>query len=113
MTFQEASRAYHIPKDILREYEKLCVENKFTVSNEFTDVDLERLGLVVTLRDAGFDNEQIGTYMQLFVQGERTRAERLRMLNEKRRDMLDEIHLCERQLDRLDYLRYEIQKFVG
>ena len=32
------------------------------------------------------------------------------MLNEKRSGTLDEIHFKERQLDRLDYLRYEMQK---
>ena len=32
------------------------------------------------------------------------------MLEEKRKNALDEIHFKEKQLDRLDYLRYKIQK---
>lgn len=36
--------------------------------------------------------------------------ERLRMLNRKRESTLDELHFRERQLQRLDYLRHEIQK---
>ena len=32
------------------------------------------------------------------------------MLNEKRNGTLDEIHFKEKQLDRLDYLRFEIKK---
>ena len=36
--------------------------------------------------------------------------EQLRMLDQKRTATLDEIHFCERQLERLDYLRHEIRK---
>lgn len=35
---------------------------------------------------------------------------RLAILNARRNAMLDEIHFREKQLDRLNYLRYEIQK---
>ena len=48
--------------------------------------------------------------MKLFLAGDSTQEERLRMLNKKRNGTLDEIHFKERQLDRLDYLRYEIRK---
>ena len=48
--------------------------------------------------------------MRLELEGDSTNARRMLMLGEKRRGMLDEIHFREKQLDRLDYLRYEIQK---
>ena len=48
--------------------------------------------------------------MRLLLQGKSTEEERMKMLNEKRNGTLDEIHWKERQLDRLDYLRFEIQK---
>lgn len=38
-----------------------------------------------------------------------TRAERLRMLERRRSAALDEIHLRERQLQRLDYLRHKMR----
>ena len=48
--------------------------------------------------------------MKLLLVGESTQQERMRMLNEKRNGTLDEIHFKEKQLDRLDYLRFEIKK---
>lgn len=42
--------------------------------------------------------------------GEATAAERMRILNQKRKRILDEIHIQEGQLEQLDYLRYKIQK---
>ena len=44
------------------------------------------------------------------MQGEATEPGRLVILNARRNAMLDEIHFREKQLDRLNYLRYEIQK---
>ena len=44
------------------------------------------------------------------MQGEATDPGRLAILNVRRNAMLDEIHSREKQLDRLNYLRYEIQK---
>ena len=48
--------------------------------------------------------------MRLLLKGKFTEKERLKMLSEKRSGTLDEIHFKEKQLDRLDYLRFEIQK---
>lgn len=44
------------------------------------------------------------------MQGEATEPGRLTILNARRNAMLDEIHFREKQLDRFNYLRYEIQK---
>lgn len=44
------------------------------------------------------------------MQGEATEPGRLAILNARRNAMLEEIHFREKQLDRLNYLRYEIQK---
>lgn len=44
------------------------------------------------------------------MQGEATESGRLAILNARRNAMLDEIHFREKQLERLNYLRYEIQK---
>lgn len=64
----------------------------------------------MTLHDIGFANDEIERYMRLLMKGESTEEERMKMLNEKRNGTLDEIHFKERQLARLDYLRYEIKK---
>ena len=113
MTIYEASERYNIPLEILREYESwgLCgAVKKVMGAWQYDDIDLERLSLIMTLHDIGFATEEIENYMKLLVEGEDSDAARLQMLNQKRSNMLDEIHFREKQLDRLNYLRYEIQK---
>ena len=105
MTRQEASERYHIPLSILREYESwgLCGPDGYG------DADLERLSTVLTLRDVGFTAEEIRAYMQLLGEPDSAQA-RLRMVEEQRGAMLEEIHAHERRLAQLDYLRHAIRK---
>lgn len=113
MTIYEASERYNIPLEILREYESwgLCgAVKKVMGSWQYDDSDLERLSLIMTLHDIGFASDEIENYMRLLLQGEATEPGRLAILNARRNAMLDEIHFREKQLDRLNYLRYEIQK---
>lgn len=113
MTIQEASEKYNIPIKILREYERwgLCGEVKKVMGAwRYDDSDIERLSVIMTLHDVGFTSEEIEKYMTLLLQGESSEKERLKMLGDRRHATLDEIHFKEKQLDRLDYLRFEIQK---
>ena len=116
MTIHEASEKYNIPIKILREYESwgLCGEVKKVMGSwRYDDSDLERLGTIMTLHDIGFTNTEVERYMKLLLQGESGENERLKMLESKRNGTLDEIHFKERQLDRLDYLRYEMKHSGG
>ena len=113
MTINEASERYKIPIKILQEYESwgLCGEVKKVMGSwHYDESDIERLSTIMTLHDIGFTNDEIEKYMRLLLREESTEKERLKMLCDKRNGTLDEIHFKERQLDRLDYLRYEIQK---
>ena len=113
MTIQEASERYHIPMKILKEYESwgLCGEVKKVMGAwQYDESDIERLSTIMTLHDIGFTNKEVEQYMKLLLMGKSTEQERMKMLNQKRSGTLDEIHFKEKQLDRLDYLRYEIQK---
>lgn len=92
MTIDEMSRCCGIPLKTLREYE---------------DTDPERLGVLITLHTIGFENSEIETYLSLLGR-EDSDSQRLRMLQRKRRSLLDEIHLLEKKLSHLDYLRYNI-----
>ena len=116
MTIQEASERYHIPMHILREYESwgLCGAVKKVMGDwQYDDADLERLSTIMTLHDIGFSVEKVEASMRLLLEGEYTAAQRLSMLEKKRRAALEEIHFKERQLQRLDYLRHEIRKIRG
>lgn len=113
MTMKEASKRYNIPIKILKEYESwgLCgAVKKVMGAWQYDDQDLERLSMIMTLHDIGFDSSEVETYMRLMLEGEGTQPQRIAMLNKKRGKTLDEIHLKEKQISSMDYLRYEMQK---
>ncbi len=113
MTINEASERYSIPIEVLREYESwgLCGEVKKVMGAwQYDESDIERLGMIMTLHDIGFTNAEIEEYMRLLLRGEATEAERSRILRQKRDNTLDEIHFREKRLDRLDYLRHQIEQ---
>lgn len=115
MTKQEASKHFNIPIRILDEYERwgLCSAVKKVMGKwQYDDSDLEKLSLIMTLHDVGFNSKEIEIYMRLLLNDKDTDKKQLDMLNEKRDDILDRIHFREKQLERLDYLRYEINKSI-
>ena len=81
---------------------------KVMVAWRYDDNDIERLSTIMTLHDIGFTTDEVEKYMRLLLQGKSTEKELLKMLNDKRNGTLDEIHFKERQLDRLDYLQFEM-----
>lgn len=64
----------------------------------------------MTLTDIGFTIVEIKEYMGLQLSPEKTKQERLAMLERRRQESLDKIHTKEIRLNRLDYLRPEILK---
>lgn len=112
MTIEEVMRQYNIPEKILKEYESfgLCDAVRNVMEDwQYDDRDLERLSMIMTLHDIGFRSEEVKYYMRLLIAGDQTGDERMRMLNQKREEALDEIHFREKQMERMDYLRYEIR----
>ena len=113
MTIDEASKQYCISIKILKEYESwgLCgAVKKVMGAWQYDDTDIERLSTIMSLHDIGFTSQEVETYMRLLLEQEGTDRARLRMLDEKRRAALDDIHFREKQLERLDYLRHELRK---
>lgn len=113
MTMKEASEQYKIPIKILKEYEKweLCgAVKKVMGAWQYDDQDIERLSMIMTLHDMGFNSSEVETYMRLSLEGDHTEPERIAMLNRRRGKTLDEIHFKEKQIAHMDYLRYEMQK---
>lgn len=94
MTIDEVSRCCGIPLKVLQEYD---------------NADPERLSVLITLHQIGFESAEIEAYMKL-LEKEDSDGQRLRILERKRRSLLDEIHFQEKQLSQLDYLRYSIRK---
>lgn len=113
MTMREASERYKIPLKILKEYEKweLCgAVKKVMGAWQYDDQDIERLSMIMTLHDIGFNSSEVETYMRLALEKAYTEPERIAMLNKRRGETLDEIHFKEKQIANMDYLRYEMQK---
>lgn len=116
MTRQEISRRYQIPLDVLLEYEEwaLCGADKRMGDDwQYDDSDLERLSMVMTLLGIGFRVREAEAYLRLAQEGEHSGAQRLRMLEERRSAILEEIHCKERQLQRLDCLRHALRTARG
>lgn len=113
MTIYEASERYNIPIEILKLYESwnLCGVVKDVMDEwQYDDTDLERLSLIMALHDIGFSNNEIESYMRLLLEDNQSDISRLKILDKKRDDVLRDIHIREKQLQRLDYLRYHIRK---
>ena len=99
--------------EVLREYERwgLCGVVKTVMGAwQYDDEDIERLSMIMTLHDIGFDNGQVERYMRLMLEERNSEEKRMRMLELLRDSTLDEIHVKQKQLDRMDYLRYKLQQ---
>ena len=115
MTMDEVGRQYQIPRNILEEYERWggCHGGRNVMGAwQYDDQDIERLSLIMTLHDMGFNNSEVETYMRLTLEGDHTGSERIAMLNRRRDRTLDEIHFKEKQIAHMDYLRHEMQKSI-
>ena len=102
MTKQEVYEKYNIPMELLNKYERIF---KRTYYN---DDDLEKLSMIMTLYDIGFNDEEAEHYINLYLSDKDTAKERTAMLTKKRESTLDDIHSKQKQLDSIDYLRYKI-----
>ena len=116
MTITEVSEKYKIPIALLQRYaaEKTDAKGKDKKQGQadsyrFTDNDIEQLSVRMTLQDIGFAEEEIDAYLRLRKDGENAAAACLIMLNKLRSRTLDMIHGKEKALERIDYLRYELQ----
>lgn len=75
----------------------------------YHEEDIERLSLIITLHDIGLTGQEVELYMRLSDGGTATKQQRLAILNKRRVEALDEIHVREAQLIRLDNLRRNVQ----
>ena len=115
MTIDDASKKYCIPIKILKEYENmgLCGSVKRVMGAwQYDDQDIERLSMIMTLHDTGFSKDDIDENMQLLISG-KNNDDCMKILNEKIQHTLDKIHILEKRLDNLDYLRNEMKNHIN
>ncbi len=68
----------------------------------------ERSKLLRNLEDAGCDETLIRQFMQCGK--EENSSGQIRLLKMHRRDLLSSLHVCQSQIDCLDYLLHQMQK---
>lgn len=104
MTIEEAGKRVPIDMDTLRSYEKqglLRLENLDTAqaAKELQDVqDIDSLARI------GVGLEELKRLKALMDQGASTVEEQIRLLKRCRFQMLDDIHVRQQSLDRIDYM---------
>lgn len=99
MNREEIILRYQLSEDLLDAYLALG----------FQENNREDLELWMTLKQIGFDQSEMKTYMLLSKQAERTQGCRLKMLQNQRAKLLDEIHRRQACLDKVDYLKHMLQ----
>ena len=117
MTANEMKNRYGIPDEILEEYHKweLCDAVRMVIGDvlendyhKYSDKDLERVGMIMALHDIGFEADEVRDYMKYELQKKDTTSTQVKMLQELRKRTLDDIHLKEKQLERIDYLKHKL-----
>lgn len=119
MTIKEVSEKFGISQDTLRYYEKIGAIPPVTRTKggirDYTEADIGWVELAVCMRSAGLPVEAITEYVRLCREGNSTVPERLQLLVEQRKALLEQKAQIESALDRLDYKisRYEIAAKTG
>lgn len=104
MRIKEVSKRFNVSITALRYYEKVGLfedVNRVNGIREYEDKDIERLSLILTLKNIGLSNETILKYIELNEQGAHTKLERQKLL--------DSIHNQQKNIDSLDYLIYQLK----
>lgn len=119
MTIKEVSEKFGISQDTLRYYEKIGAIPPVTRTKggirDYTEADIGWVELAVCMRSAGLPVEAITEYVRMCREGNSTVSERLQLLVEQRKALLEQKAQIESALDRLDYKisRYEIAAKTG
>lgn len=113
MNKKEVSQKYRIPVEVLDEYESwgLCNVVKYVMGEwQYDNQDLERLSTIMALHDVGFSNKEVENYMRLLLETDDSKKKIIELLNNRREKKLQQIHLQEKQLERIDYLKFKMRK---
>ena len=106
-SIQEVSRKTGLTAHTLRYYEKEGLLNGVERSQggfrQYTDEDLERLGLICCLKNTGMSIQEIARFVQLTREGEHTLEERVKLLREHRERVLARMEEMQKHLDKVTW----------
>ena len=106
-SIQEVSKKTGLTAHTLRYYEKegliSGVERTQGGFRQYTDEDLERLGLICCLKNTGMSIQEIARFVQLTHEGDHTLEERVELLRTHRENVLARIAEMEKHLEKVTW----------
>ena len=106
-TIQEVSKKTGLTAHTLRYYEKegllSGVERTQGGFRQYTDEDLERLGLICCLKNTGMSIQEIARFVKLTHEGDHTLEERVELLREHRERVLERMAEMQEHLDKVTW----------
>ena len=106
-SIQDVSNKTGLSTHTLRYYEKegliSGVERSQGGFRQYTDEDLERLGLIRCLKNTGMSIQEIARFVQLTHEGEHTLEERVKLLREHRDRVLERMAEMQEHLDKVTW----------
>ena len=106
-SIQEVSKRTGLSAHTLRYYEKEGLISGVTRTKggirQYTDEDLEALGLICCLKNTGMSIQEIAQFVRLTNEGDRTLAERVEMLRQHRERVLERMNEMQKYLDKVTW----------
>ena len=106
-SIQEVSSRTGLSPHTLRYYEKegllTGVERSPGGFRQYTDEDLESLGLICCLKNTGMSLQEIARFVNLTHQGDQTLEERVEMLRRHRENVVERMAEMQRYLDKVTW----------
>ena len=106
-SIQEVSNKTGLTAHTLRYYEKegllSGVERTQGGFRQYTDEDLERLGLICCLKNTGMSIQEIARFVQLTHEGDHTLEERVELLRAHRERVLERMAEMQKHLDKVTW----------
>ena len=106
-SIQEVSNKTGLTAHTLRYYEKegliSGVERSQGGFRQYTDEDLERLGLICCLKNTGMSIQEIARFVQLTHEGDHTLEERVELLRAHREQVLARMTEMQKHLDKVTW----------
>ena len=106
-SIQDVSKKTGLSAHTLRYYEKegliSGVERSQGGFRQYTDEDLERLGLIRCLKNTGMSIQEIARFVQLTHEGDHTLEERVELLREHRERVLERMAEMQEHLDKVTW----------
>ena len=106
-TIQEVSKktglTAHTPRDYEKEGLLSGVERTQGGFRQYTDEDLERLGLICCLKNTGMSIQEIARFVQLTHEGDHTLEERVELLRAHRERVLERMEEMQKHLDKVTW----------